>query len=489
MSPTQGQADHDIEETSFVRFAQAVLRLATDWAKEQPLPTAFQRRFEFAGTAEWHEPVVAIPNYAYWLQGHLKEITALPETQDCIRTLWRSEIIRYLLPKNERATPTDQLTKEQIDTLAGGVLYALVDLLHRINSFEPAREHILATYARFRTAWTATAFRQVAIIPLLNFRSELAKPLQLSPHYELSPFTNKEKAWVWAVMTSSHEASLIPFHTYLQTEFKLAAEWSETDLNRVDTQEQAIKAYATTDLDMLNDLRNVVTALRLTKPGDVAVTGYVQQSEEAPPSGGYPSLRMLGLGWSDFQVRRHGSVYTLDPADIGAVQSSIEALGLLDSRPGRAGLDVALRRFNQSYSREYYEDRLIALTIALESTLLADVLDPKTDLKYRFVLHGAAVLADRRPQDVHAFLRAMYDARSAVVHSGRTLSEIKKKDLLHLDWREFAQACEDMTRGILAEYVRELRRQPGSTVQSIIKGLETRILEGLGGGLPQADTL
>jgi hypothetical protein len=173
-------------------------------------------------------------------------------------------------------------------------------------------------------------------------------------------------------------------------------------------------------------------------------------------------------------------------ADVSEVQTFVEILRRCDARQDRHGLDVVLRRFNQSYSRDYYEDRLIDLTIALESTLLADIDDPKTDLKYRFVLHGAALLAGRRnPQEVHAFLRTMYDARSAVVHSGKSLSDMKPKNLAGLEWRAFTQACEDMTREILAQYVRELQARPGSSVKDITKGLEALIVQGLGSALTE----
>jgi hypothetical protein len=232
---------------------------------------------------------------------------------------------------------------------------------------------------------------------------------------------------------------------------------------------------------LLNDLRNVITAFRLTRAGDVAVTGYPEQSDEVPPFGGYVSMRTLGVLWSDFQVRLFGNTYTLDESDIGEVQSFVKALGLLDGRKHRAGLEIGLRRFNQSYSREYYEDRLIDLTVALESTLLAGIGDPKTELKYRFALHGAAVLARHRdPQEVHEFLRKMYDNRSAVVHRGKSRSEMRKPELMGREWRDYAQACEDMARDILAEYVRQLSQRPSSTVESITKGLESRIVHSLG---------
>jgi hypothetical protein len=96
-------------------------------------------------------------------------------------------------------------------------------------------------------------------------------------------------------------------------------------------------------------------------------------------------------------------------------------------------------------------------------------------------LHGAALLSPHRdPKEVRKFLLKMYDIRSAVVHTGKSLSEYKKKDLLDLEWRDFAQACEDMTRSVLVAYVRKLSEQSSTKVKSVTEGLESRIERGLG---------
>jgi hypothetical protein len=488
MTGSEGELDPNGDESAFIQFAMATLGLAANWIRVQGPSAVLQRRTQFVGTSEYHTSVIAVPQFEHWLQGHLSEIAALPETQECVKWLWADGIIRNLLPPDQLRITADQLTDGQIWALAASLLFALADVLQRSNSFEPTRDQVLESYSRFRTGWMATTDQHFAIVPLLNFRAEPIQPLSLSSYFELSTFSDQEKAWVWSVMDDSHESGLIPFHTFIRTEFKLAARWSLPNFRRAEDQQRALTEIQTTDVTLLNGLRNVVTALRLIKPGDVAVTGYAAQTDEVPPLGGYPSLRALGVLWSDFQVRRHGTDYTLEEADIEDARYFVEALEMLDSRPKRGGLDVALRRFNQSYSREYNEDRLIDLTVALESTLLADVGDPKTDLKYRFVLHGAALLAGRRrPQEVHSLLRHMYDVRSAIVHSGKILSEMKKKDLMGLEWAEFAQACEDLTRDILAEYVRELQRNPTTTVQSITKRLEEKVVKGLEMGSSEGD--
>lgn len=172
-----------------MQFVNAALQHAAGWAKVENLPMVYQRQFQFVSTSEWYEPVIAIPNYQHWLQGHFQQIAALPETQECIRRLWARGALRHLLPKNHQPTSTDQLTDEQIHALAGRVFYALVDILQRTNTFEPRQEQILETYARFRAAWTSTTDRHVAIIPLLNFQTDVVEPIRLSSHYTVSTFT------------------------------------------------------------------------------------------------------------------------------------------------------------------------------------------------------------------------------------------------------------------------------------------------------------
>jgi hypothetical protein len=87
-------------------------------------------------------------------------------------------------------------------------------------------------------------------------------------------------------------------------------------------------------------------------------------------------------------------------------------------------LSVGLRRFNQSYERNIPEDQIIDLTVALESTLLAD---RGEELTYRLAVRGAALLANvGTPWELRksrALLATMYDVRSRIVHGGQQLSD------------------------------------------------------------------
>jgi len=123
-------------------------------------------------------------------------------------------------------------------------------------------------------------------------------------------------------------------------------------------------------------------------------------------------------------------------------------------------LAVALRRFNQAYARETAEDRLIDLTVCLESCLLSGVED---ELKYRLSLRAAALLADRNdPERTQVMLNAVYQARSSIVHSGKQLSDVAAmmKSLGGLtpavQPHELPQHCEDLVRKELMAYLTHL---------------------------------
>ncbi len=232
---------------------------------------------------------------------------------------------------------------------------------------------------------------------------------------------------------------------------------------------------------MLDEIRDIVTALRLLQAGDVGVTAYVERDTRVPPhSSGHPHMGVPAVLWSDFRVRRHGVVYNLDEDKIPAACQLTEALQQLHERPHRGGLEVALSRFNQSYGRDFPDDRIIDLTIALESCLLAAIRS-QTELKYRLALRGAALLAKtRKPQETNSLLSALYNARSSIVHEGRYLFEQKSTSLVGLKPAEFLQTCEDVVRDILREYVQVLVKAGAqSSISTVNQKLDQRILSGL----------
>ena len=119
------------------------------------------------------------------------------------------------------------------------------------------------------------------------------------------------------------------------------------------------------------------------------------------------------------------------------------------------------------------EEQVIDLAIALESTICAD--GGSDQLSYRFRLFCAAVLADASGGE-HEFkmLRGLYNARSAVVHGGKGMSEVAEEREMKALFRnrsvsDFVGECRELTRRIILDFLSEAAkgRSPKEYVQAL----------------------
>jgi hypothetical protein len=307
------------------------------------------------------------------------------------------------------------------------------------------------TYRRFVTGWSMEDVPQVATVPLNNLVAEC--DFKLTPFFQLVPFTPADKNLLFsrsAIFGGAREPDY-------GAKFKLSGRFSNDTRKSVHF---GTVAYET---------RLTITAMRLLKQGDVGarMMYYRSSLEHEEFTGG------SGMG---LQAREFTSAPYLLKADEGS--SLLSLATLLHSAP--RSLDVALRRFNQSYSRQSDEDRIIDLTIALESSLLADI---NEELKYRLALRGATVLKrERNPREVNALLLAMYDARSAIVHEGKLLHELEKFKSIGVYFTGFQpqnlpSLWEELTRQILRAYLAKGAR--GVTIKVFNKDLDSELVENI----------
>jgi hypothetical protein len=125
------------------------------------------------------------------------------------------------------------------------------------------------------------------------------------------------------------------------------------------------------------------------------------------------------------------------------------------------GLSVSLRRFNQAYTRDNDEDRVLDYTIALESCLLQGI---REELRYRLSVRGAALVSGRAdPVETQAKLSQIYEVRSGIVHEGRSPTDLT-----------IGKVCNDMLRLILRCYIDRLAA--GESVKSINQDLDRQLV-------------
>ncbi len=345
------------------------------------------------------------------------------------------------------------------------LLDAIRDALERYNTLDLTRDQLLESYHRYRDFWAAPSIRYKTVIPLLNFSSDVTQEITVGTTMVLSPFTPDEKTQLWNSDVDYYPNVLIPieYNAFLRSRYKLAC----THL-----QEQN-KEYSTEEIN--KELLDVLTALRLTKAGNVGAPAIFENSELYSMAMGTPMITRT----DDYDVRQSGAEYGITEAELSQVTSLYANLQRLNSLSRRGGLVVALRRFNRAYSREIGEDKIIDLTIALESCLLAG---ETKELSYRFALRGAALLSKSKdPKETKKLLKAIYDARSSIVHDGKTLAELKRDNRQtpsgHAT-QEFLRQSEELARDILREYIIQMsnRHLP---VKEFNNQLENLIIEHL----------
>ena len=469
-------------EHCFVEFAEAALKQAAIWALSEGIPLSYYSQLVFENSSSFkRQQLVQHINYHQLFNNNRDALIGMTEAQQCGHLHLQAGIPVGAPPAISEADSVESPIPTQVTQVIDALFYPIVDILQQHNTFSPTPEQIRASYRRFFEAWTATTTREDATIPLLNFKVGQAQfPIRISTHYQIAPFSPAEKTAFWGIVDAFQGWDLFPFFSFLATEFKLEGSRSYPRMQGQPSQ-QAIEAFSRSHQGMLDEIRDIVTALRLLQAGDVGVTAYVEQDTRVPPYGsGYPHMGVPTVGLSDFRVRRHGVVYSLDEAKIPAACHLTETLQKLNERSHRGGLEVALSRFNQSYGRDFFDDRLIDLTIALESCLLAAI-KSQTELKYRFALRGAALLANtRKPQETNTLLLALYNARSSIVHEGKHLAEQRSTSLVGLQPIEFLQSCEDVVRDILRQYVQILAGAGAqSSIGMVNQELDQQILSGL----------
>src|SRR5258707_3307644 len=486
METQPSQNDEETLEDLFIRFARTLLTLLKEWTTTEEIPQRFHKYVEFleVGLHLQHEIkkdylllVLYHRSHPFWTS---------EETVHYVRKHW-NEWKQFVSP--EWNFP-DELTSDHIMRLT---LYELVfpvfEVLEQTKTFQPTQEQLLRSYARFQKRWTTTdAFWEVTI-PLLQFTCDFQQTVQIGSHLQLAPFTLEEKTDVWNQTNSTDlmQVSMptpVDINTFHYAAFKLTG-FHIAQKNGIKHSEE----IATEVLDIL-------AALRLVKTGDVGIHALFQTNDLPRTTGSNSSMYIR----NDQILRGHGSKYTLTKDDLPTVRVLLDALLKLrtqqQSKKGKqlsqrgteqyyGDLTLALGRFNQSYSRNRGEDRVIDLTIALESSLFPK---QETELRYRFALRGATLLAmagakDWEPHKSKAFLQVMYDVRSSIVHNGQQLADLEdklnvlQKVGMETSTYEFLRQCENIVREILRACVQW--RASGRSKDAIIADVERWIVDGI----------
>ena len=211
-----------------------------------------------------------------------------------------------------------------------------------------------------------------------------------------------------------------------------------------------------------------MTALRLVRPGNasynIIFTG---------PSGFHPLQKAPGAVCTEPLIHKGGGeTLHLLTDDVGPCQSIWDSLNKLSQQKKAAGLDVAVRKFNELYQRRSLEDRIIDMSILLESTLLHG---QDRELRYRLALRGAHLLkSTRRTKETFDLLKKFYDLRSDIVHEGKTLPPDVPVGDQSFPRGEFVVEMQRLCREVLFTFVTRLAT--GQSIKALTESLDDAAL-------------
>jgi len=234
-----------------------------------------------------------------------------------------------------------------------------------------------SVYNRIKASWIQEYVKVSVIAPLLCFDSNTDR-IQLSEQLVLEPFTLEEKGKIWLE------------NGYISSQEFVACKWKL----RYSFERKKSDPYGLTS-ELINSITRCITALRLLQPGNVGIQAYFEIIE--PPCDINAAINgATGTVEMQFSLPFYVKRFSMDEyvhSDENTEKLLLIYKKLSDSSISKklAALNVGIRRFNYTYSRESVEDKLIDLTICLESIILFGI---KDELRYRLSLRGATLLGE-----------------------------------------------------------------------------------------------
>jgi hypothetical protein len=168
-------------------------------------------------------------------------------------------------------------------------------------------------------------------------------------------------------------------------------------------------------------VRRVVQAMRLTKPGLVSVLGVLHISEE-------PLLGGRTVAYSSTRLPRPLSdSYDFEMSDVATLRRLLRQLRN-DGVTASPALETAIRRFSASSEHHDAQDRLLDLIISAEALFGNDAQPGDTTLRVaqRFARFVAPV-AKRSVMDLFGHMKQQYRGRSGIVHANRRRAKVQRK--------------------------------------------------------------
>jgi len=267
-----------------------------------------------------------------------------------------------------------------------------------------------ALFAEFDADLHRESIDYVAVAPIPRLNCEKLQTIPLGTDFELAQLSDDELIKCLGVSIYPN----IDFFGVVSTtpNYGLRHRFSLNKYFGVEPPEEEKKAAGRHEA-IIDRFHEVLNALRVFKPGNISIPGFVVFSKQWP-------VESILNGSPIDPAALHSNNYEL--ANGEGEKFSLFWKAFEDAR-GKPFLDAAIRRFGYAGERRRAEDRLVDLIISAESLFLSDAGETKErgELRFRLSLRFAffAKMQGYGRLDQFRLMRNAYDARSSVVHGGQ----------------------------------------------------------------------
>lgn len=357
-----------------------------------------------------------------------------------------SECIQGMVNIDVLALQNGELLSDALPRLVAEMLYGIVHLLNtsRGRAFRASDGQILRIFHLFCNEWNRPQ-QWTVFAPVICLETS-SQNLLLKDGWSLKRMSDGEVNSLWS---PGFDSALGESVTSIG--FRLCKRF--------------IQYKPEDNQSLINELDRILLAIRLLKSGWISIPhAYFRTSAKLGMFGNYGIIdrRLVGMTY-------HRNL-ELRPSEVRKLNRLISQIASNQD----THLAVGLRRFNQVFTRDLVEDRIIDLTIALESTLLAGI---QQELSYRIALRGAVLLEGLRPpEETQDIIQALYVIRSKVVHEGKLFSEqtVRKVVPKSIQPDEFPTICEGIVRDVLTAYLKQGAINKG--VEDTNEDIESRLV-------------
>lgn len=369
------------------------------------------------------------------------------------------------------ALESDPVISKQLNVLVGtnsGLRNLGVDdclrslLINYLKAQENTQEDVFSgIYQRIEDYFYQDTIPFRYLAPLHNFKME-AERVELKPGFSIIKLPLEERVSILSrvygmdALTSSSSYSGFVESSEYALEFhceepKVIGQRTELDPSKF--------AYDA----VTQNFQAAITALRLYKSGDVGYAHVVEKTKAWNPLGGTMTSPQTGAHFWP------GRSYELTKDELaGFVEFWKKFEG---AQINEKALKIALGRFSFVYERGRPADRLIDYIISLEALLLEN----EPELRYKFSLRGAALLAGSDPKKrVKVFyeLYEGYGQRNHIAHGNISKPSLTVGD----ETLQFAQLVERVGNHVRATIKAFILL--GKSKKQILEFINQKIIEG-----------